>query len=421
MTRTYPIILLLVFISFCSYSQGHLSKIISLDIKSQPIKEVLTIISNEGEFNFSYNSKAVNRDSLISFSIQKGTVLQALRKIFDASYEFKETGAYVIIRRKSIATSSVVLSKPTTSEHYFISGTLIDEETGERLADATVYEKINLISTLTDQEGKFSLKLKNKYKSASLSFSKDGYIDTTVNIQSNVNQKMTIALVKNIPTYIHVGPEFSSEYLLDNDNIIHQPVEEYGSKFSVEWKWISNLLMSSKQRIRSLNLKRFYTTRAYQISLIPGVGTHGKMTPQVTSDFSINILGGYSGGTRKLEVGTLFNIDKLDVKYVQLAGLFNIVGKNVHGLQASSLYNEVGDTMKGVQVGGLLNKATHLDGVQIATLYNKVKTISGVQIGLINVTESRQGTSIGLLNFSKGRRSKYRIGFLVRLPRQIRK
>ena len=419
-TKQGILILGLLCMAWHGLAQSHLSKLISIEVKSQPIKDVLTIISNEADFNFSYNSKSVNKDSLVSLSIKNASVNQALRKIFNSNYEFKETGAYVIIRRRVISTSNVVAAKPAHAEYYYITGVVQDEETGERLADATVYEKVNLISTLTDHNGKFSMRLKNKYKTASLSFSKDGYSDTTLDIKSNFDQNMSIALSKLDPPYVAFGPPRPDDFIENTRQAPKQDIIQGESEFSVEHKWISRLLISSKQRIRSMNLKRFYTTRSYQFSIVPGLSSHGRMNPQVTNGVSINLLGGYSGGTNVFEVGTLFNIDKKHVKYGQVAGLFNLVGGNLNGIQVASIYNEVADTVHGTQVSGLVNKASEVKGIQVASLYNKAKSISGLQIGLINVTEGLQGTSIGLINISKGKRSKYKVGFILRLPRSQR-
>jgi hypothetical protein len=56
------------------------------------------------------------------------------------------------------------------------------------------------------------------------------------------------------------------------------------------------------------------------------VGTHGKLSGQVTNNFSFNILGGYGAGVNGAEVGGLFNIDKKDVKYTpRWAASFNVV------------------------------------------------------------------------------------------------
>lgn len=410
-----------IWIGFCLFTtnvsaQSLLNRTVSIDIKSQPLKDVLTILSNEGDFNFSYNSKAINKDSIISLNLKNVTVLQALRKIFNASYEFKETGSYVIIRRKAVATSNLIATKSAKSEYFYITGKVVDDETGERLADATIYEKVNLISTLTDHDGTFVLKLKNKYHTAFISISKDGFEDTTVEVKSNFDQRMSIALTKVEPPYIAYGPQLHDDYYKSGSSPVVSSNVAIASEFSVERKWISSLLLSSKQRVRSMNLKRFYTTRAYQFSVVPGLSTHGKLNPQVTNGISINMFGGYSGGTSMFEIGTLFNIDKRNVQFGQVAGLFNLVGGSVRGFQISCLYNEVADSMNGVQINGLVNIAKHVKGLQIASLFNKAKRLTGLQIGFINVTEGREGTSIGFINLSKGRRAKYRVGFILRLP-----
>jgi hypothetical protein len=190
------------------------------------------------------------------------------------------------------------------------------------------------------------------------------------------------------------------------------------------------------------------TDRPFQVSLIPGISTHGSLNSQVINNFSLNIFGGYSGGVRGVEVGSLFNLDKKDVKYLQAAGLFNIVGGAVTGIQAAGLnntvldsvkglqaaginnlvtgkfvglqaagvYNHVSGTMKGFQVAGVGNFARknvagaqvagvanfsnkEMTGVQIAGVINYAKKLKGVQIGLINIADTSEGYSIGLINF----------------------
>ncbi len=189
------------------------------------------------------------------------------------------------------------------------------------------------------------------------------------------------------------------------------------------------------------------TERPFQISLVPGVRTHGKMSGQVINNFSLNVFGGYSGGVNGLELGALFNIDKKEVHYLQAAGLFNIVGGNVTGLQMAGInntvlksvkglqaagvsnyakgsfgglqvagvYNHTSDSVKGFQVAGVGNYARtkvsgvqiagvanfsnrEMRGTQIAGVINYAKKIKGVQIGLINIADSSDGYSIGLIN-----------------------
>jgi len=340
---------------------------------------------------------------------------EVLRLIFNAGYEFKESGSYIIIRRKPVSTSNIISKAQSTSDYYSISGFVVDDETGMKIPEATIYEKQQLISAMTDAQGHFSLRLKNKYPVASIAVSKENFLDTSIDVQAKYNQQVNIALsAKQIPVVI--AQEEDSIQVSGNDVAISSNEEPAGD--AIERKWIGRVLLSSKQRIRSLNLRKFYTTRAWQFSLVPGLSTHGKMNAQVINRTSINLIGGYSGGVDIIEVGGVFNIDRKDVKYVQLAGLFNVVGRNVQGVQVASLFNQVDESVDGIQIAGLANVVgKDLNGVQIATLYNKARRVKGVQIGFINVTESNQGTSIGFINISKGKKHK-RVGFILRLPRK---
>jgi hypothetical protein len=394
-------------------AQSLLSGTVTIKAKNQPLHEVLTIIGNDANVNFSYNTKSVNRDTLISVSAVNKSLREVLRMIFDASYEFKESGNYIIIRRKPVSTTSVVSKQPSTSDYYLISGYVVDDETGEKLADATVYEKQHLISSMTDEKGFFTLKLKNKFPAASVSVSKTEYNDTSVNIQSKYNQQVTIALTKKEPAMsLAVRPKYFSE------NEFVQESAPVDNPDVIEKKWIGRVLFSSRQRIRSLNLRKFYTIRAYQFSFVPGLSTHGKLNAQVINKTSINLIGGYSGGVDAVEVGGIFNINKMNVKSVQLAGLFNIVGGNVKGVQIACLFNQVEGSVEGLQIGGAFNTVKNeVKGIQIATLYNKARSVKGLQIGFINKTETQEGTSIGFINISRNKKGKNKVAFIIRFPR----
>jgi hypothetical protein len=210
---------------------------------------------------------------------------------------------------------------------------------------------------------------------------------------------------------------------------------------------MGQFLLSPRQKIQSLNLKKFFTSRPFQVSFTPGLGTHGSLSSQVINNFSFNILGGYNGGVNGLEAGGLFNIDKKYVQYGQVAGLFNIVGGHMNGLQVAGLNNTVLDTVKGVQisgvsnivkgkltgfqVGGVYNHVTDsvkgvqvagvgnfskkqvsgaqiagvanisnrgITGVQVSGVINYARHLKGVQVGLINVSDTSEGFSIGLIN-----------------------
>src|SRR5690606_28468424 len=101
----------------------------------------------------------------------------------------------------------------------------------------------------------------------------------------------------------------------------------------VEKTAIGKWIVSSRQKLQSLNLVNFFVARPYQVSVIPGISTNGAMNSQVINNFSLNVFGGYSGGTSGFELGGLVNLNQKNAQYVQIGGLFNAVGGHMNGLQ----------------------------------------------------------------------------------------
>ncbi|MEO6455954.1 MAG: carboxypeptidase-like regulatory domain-containing protein [Ginsengibacter sp.] len=429
--------MILLFGCTSSYAQN-LSKTITLAVNRQRLDNVLEILSNKGDFYFSYSSGVVKKDSLVSFIASNKTVGEILHLIFNNTYEFRESGNYIIIRKAPIRMIMVTEKTATEEKIYSVSGFVYDQHSGSVIHEASIYEKKSLASTLTNDNGYFKIRLKSSKASAiELTISKVSYIDTTVVVESRHNQNLTITLMplekeeQNViitpQDYFHIDSiKINPAHNISLSNSI---VKSDSTK--VELTGMGRFLLSAKQKIQSLNLKNFFTTRPFQVSLIPGVGTHGKLSGQVTNNFSLNIFGGYAAGTNGLEIGGLFNIDKKEVNVLQVAGLFNIVGGQVKGLQVAGINNTVFDSVKGFQVAGINNfvkekftglqvagvanyarkkvsgvqvagvinfSNTETDGLQIAGVFNYARKLKGVQIGLINIADTSEGYSIGLIN-----------------------
>ena len=77
-------------------AQEHLNKQITLSVNRQPIADVLEIISNKGNFYFSYNSNILPKDSLVSLPAGTRTVRNLLELLFPTGFEFRESGQYII-------------------------------------------------------------------------------------------------------------------------------------------------------------------------------------------------------------------------------------------------------------------------------------------------------------------------------------
>ena len=405
------------------FSQRLLEKKISLDINRQRLDQTLEIISNAAEFYFSYNSNLFKKDSLVSVSVRNARVNEVLTGLFGNQFEFRESGNYIILRRAPIRVKLVTSSAQTEDKYYTVSGYVIDDQTGQKISDASVYEKDRLSVANTNANGYFKLRLKGKYKKASITVSKEYYEDTTVSIEPRFNQALSITMVPLdiSESTVVIGPAgFKAPESVDLEIPINDSTSQifrYVKKdsFTVERTALGKWFVSSRQRLQSINMKKFFVARPYQASIVPGLSTNGKLNSQVINNFSLNIFGGYSGGTNGLELGGLFNIDKKDAQYVQLGGLANLVGGNMRGLQVAGISNTVldtvhgvqiagvsnysGSTLSGVQIGGVANvNIKEVKGVQIAGVFNYTKHLKGVQIGVINVSDTSEGYSIGLIN-----------------------
>src|SRR5262245_59528830 len=125
-----------------------LGKPISIDVNKQRLDNVLEIIGNKGNFYFSYNSSIINRDSIVTFSVNNKPLKQVLDALFPDNFEFIESGNYIILRKKPISPLLVTNQDETASRFYTITGRIIDGETGGNIANASVYEKQQLTSAL---------------------------------------------------------------------------------------------------------------------------------------------------------------------------------------------------------------------------------------------------------------------------------
>jgi len=452
MKRIFSIVFLVAGITISCVGQNLLSKSISLDVDRQRLDNVLEILSNKGDFYFSYNSKIVKKDSLVSLSVRNKTVREALAMLFNSTYEFVESGNYVIIRKAPIRMTMVTNKATVEDKIYSVSGYVFDEQSGVAIDEASVYEKKQLASALTNDAGYFKLKLKSsKTSTATLFISKEFYEDTSIVIEPRHNQEITITMmpVEKEEDKVTVAPE---DYLVPDSlktaaDTVSKTIALQVDSAKVERTGMGMFLLSTKQKVQSLNLNHFFTTRPFQVSLTPGLGSHGKMSGQVVNNFSLNVLGGYTAGTNGVEIGGIFNIDKKEVKYFQAAGIFNVDGGKMKGFQvaginntvldtsygfqaaginnlvkgkfagfqAGGIYNHVADSVKGVQAAGVANFARRklsgaqfagvgnvsnkeTDGVQVAGVFNYSKKLRGVQIGLINIADTSEGYSIGLIN-----------------------
>lgn len=388
--------LLLVFLTSAQYifAQQNLQKQVSLDVKQQRIDQVLELLSNKGDFYFSYNSRLFKRDSLVSISVQQKSVKYILDQLFSEKLQYIESGRYIILRPRPV-TLQLQTEQGVDEKFVQVKGWVLDDLTGERVGYASVYDRRFLASALTNDAGYFALRFRNRKGGAQLYVSKESYKDTSLYISLERDHKLTIPLVPVLPEgqIITVSP---MDYLRPDTVIVKVEIDTNVLKYmpllnvkKVEDNPIASFLLSARQKWQSMNLKNFFAERPFQLSLIPGLSTQGKMSGQVVNNFSFNVLGGYTGGVNGAEIAGLFNINKKRVQYVQVGGLFNFTGESVLGFQVGGVHNMVLDSATGFQLGGVWNHVGRaMSGMQVGGVGNFVgRDAKGFQVGgVINLT-----------------------------------
>ncbi|MEQ8363227.1 MAG: hypothetical protein RH948_10190 [Cyclobacteriaceae bacterium] len=444
------------FSCFIGWSQNipPLERKVSITFQGVQIESALSRLSQAGGFTFSYSPTILNSNQLVTREYTEKTVREILNVFFGESILVKGKGNYVILTKAAAPTKKEIENNTVTITGYVTNG-----DTGEKIAEVSVYNKKSLTATISDQFGFFKITLDNPDQEAELHFSKRSFLDTLIVLKTDVQFINMLMLPENL-NIAEVQPIKDTVEVVTGPIAVRPPVvrpdltsskKRTFREFLQEEIFSKNIFSKKSGDVNMQNIKDpIY--RDFQVSFVPFVGTNHKLSGNVVNGYSLNILGGYSMGTTKAEFGGLFNIDRGDVSYAQFAGLFNTVGgrtnggqfaglgnltrKKVEGGQFAGLFNANLDSVKagqfaglfnvngrasegaqiaglfniqpsyykGVQVAGLFNVATHqMYGTQIAGLVNYAHNIHGGQIGLINYADSIRGVPLGLMSIvSKG-------------------
>ena len=418
-----------------------LERKISLSVTNERLSNVLSRISQEGKFSFSYNASIVPEDQTLSLNSKNKSVREILNEIFKGSMDYKEKSNHLILTKVPIKQTQV------TTTAVIISGYVEDAVTKKRIPDASVYDKKSVTSVITDEYGYFRMKLDKKEQTAIIAVSKHDYRDTVVVITAPGNQYLNISIAPVGIDSLLIRAETNTAS--DTTELTKPPKEELILPYTDE----PNIQNISDTLYRDI-----------QISFLPFIGTNERLSGNVINNYSINIFGGYALGTRQIELGFFVNIDRGDVSWMQVAGIGNLVGRNLCGIQGSGFFNVNGGETKavqltgfgnvnfkdfqgvqvagfsnvnlaaadgvqvagfanfanapskGVQIAGFANVQTdhysgsqfagasniatkYLHGSQISALFNYGKKVKGTQIGLFNYADSLGGVPIGLMSF----------------------
>jgi hypothetical protein len=366
-------------LSFHVNAQGqntpYLERIITVSINHERVDEALKKISQQAGFIFSYNPAILEADKPVTYNGVNKTVREVLDQLFNGTIQYKVRGKYVILTRNEIGSSK--------KEPQVYSGYVVDEATGERLKNVSIYDPVTLSSTVTDSYGYFEIEISKPTRDLRLAINKQNYSDTLV-------VPPTRGRLLNIPLSV-------------NTDRMNTFADSVGNKFKRFWS------RAKKFTVRQANMENIRDTihRATQLSFVPFIGTNHAMSGNVINDFSFNILGGYSLGVKMFEIGGVFNIVRENVTGAQLAGIFNAVGGDVKGAQVAGIFNTNLGTTSGAQLAGIFNfDWGHTRYFSGAGIFNFARhgshAVQVAGIGNMTIKDQESPQLAGLFNFSSG-------------------
>lgn len=378
-----------------------LERKMTLELNGTSVKETLKMMESQGEYQFAYRTDLIDGNIQLTRNYNAKTTRAILNDLFLGKIIYKERGNYIILRSQNDNDEKSVV----------LSGYISNKESGETVPYATIYDSISLTSAGSNEYGYYSLQLKNT-ENPLIKVKKEGYRDTTIQWTQAGTSVFNVSL-QALP----LVKDSTKEEVEENAKI----------------NWFQRFMPSEEQKSKFKNFSK-QLQRKTQISLIPYVGSNGKLSGKTTVDYSFNTIGGFNGGVRVLEFGGLFNLIWDSVSYIQVAGVFNKVGghqrgaqfagitninnSDVHGGQFAGVTNITNGEVIGAQSAGIVNFANGFTGAQFAGignysyqnsiggqfagLFNKSKgTFKGVQAaGLINIADDIDGTQIGFINVS---------------------
>lgn len=379
---TYVIFLLAFgFNSSLSFAQkaSILDRTITVRVTNERLEEVLRLIGERGNFSFSYNPNEFDLNRRVTLNANNKAVRQVLDEVFKGSAAYKERRGHIILQK--IAEAPV--EKP---QDIIINGYVFDRATGERIAQASIFEKRTLASAVTNQSGYYRLKIPAALTNPRLEVRKERYFGSSIAVtersldiglvQMPLDEKLQVSApqLKSISrpatdTLKVRVPVVQPILVASNDTSLATTKPKRINLENVE-KTFVDAFASAKQAVHIQNV-RDTLYRPFQVSLLPFIGTNHVMSGNVINSMSFNIIAGYSLGVNALEVGGFANLVRWNVHGAQFAGFANLVGRNVYGLQASGFVNAVLKNVEGMQLAGFANATGgNNSGVQVAGFAN---------------------------------------------------
>ncbi len=163
MRLTFYLVLLVVFqaVAGTTYSQNTR---LSFKMNDAKVKEVLTLIEENSEFYFLFNSKLIDVERKVDINVSNQQVDKILNNLFAG-----HNVAYTVIDRQIIIQPTEVPVETSSVQQRTVAG-VVKDDTGSPLPGVSVVAKGTTRGSLTDMNGKYQVSLDESDKVLVFSF-----------------------------------------------------------------------------------------------------------------------------------------------------------------------------------------------------------------------------------------------------------
>lgn len=349
----------------------HAQNMVNIKLQNERIGVAMKLITQQTGVEFSYNPKIVDTHKKISISIVNKELTEAVYMLLHDKYFF-----YIIKDKYVIITSAKTTPKvtanyePTTEEY---------KKKEERSSGNNLHSGLSNIENnkIADERIEKGLPL-------------------TINNQANET-----IMLKKITGIITLSALTWGGAVAQ----LNQPKAKKVQANKIEY---------------NIGLQK----STAQFTFITPMSTDGNRAKDKEYKFSVNILGGITGGINGVELGGLYNINKHDMRGLQMSGLFNFTKGIASGFQFAGIANIV-QKSSGFQFSGVANYTAGLNDLQMTGVVNIATAsrfqMAGVanyargvdvqiapiniakhatfQMGVINIAETDEAAMLGILNY----------------------
>ena len=190
------LLLLLIFPEKAECQQNILDSTFTFRAGTIKTGNALDIITKQTGYNFTYDSRLINQDKKTVMNFKKTKLSIVLDSILkNDSLVFSIIDKYIIISHVERKSAPAVDSTKTDKVKY-ITGKIVDEETAEPLAFATIALKNKGKGMVTNNNGDFGMKISPDLITDTLSVSYLGYLRREIPVKNSFGNNLTIRMKK---------------------------------------------------------------------------------------------------------------------------------------------------------------------------------------------------------------------------------